>query len=289
MIILKSIGAFFVKIWRWIKETAWVQPLLIVGAIFGIIFSIPYITKYFESLNSGTSSSVYLNAKVTLQGEGYGNDRELSPVDKLTNSVIKGSTFSGISETGSKEAAAEYGEKFFLVYVGESCTQCATDAPGFSTLSDLWKESYVPTDGRDLKMYTIFSDETSSNDSDYEGKDYDTAFKRYLYNYTDSFFLEAGQQLYDAPYRLNKSIADADYETFWNAGTEGDTSFKTPTVLLVDFSKEAADLGRCGVSEVIFNSLSGSDSYAKAQQLCDMWNHTDKSTTNPFSESYKNI
>ena len=37
MIILKAIGAFFVKIWRWIKDTAWVQPLLIVGAIFAAL------------------------------------------------------------------------------------------------------------------------------------------------------------------------------------------------------------------------------------------------------------
>lgn len=35
-----AIGRFFKKIWEWIKSTAWVQPLLIVAVIFGIIFSI---------------------------------------------------------------------------------------------------------------------------------------------------------------------------------------------------------------------------------------------------------
>ena len=48
MKILRVIGAFFVKIGRWIANTAWVQPLLIVGGIFGIIFSIPYIKKAIE-------------------------------------------------------------------------------------------------------------------------------------------------------------------------------------------------------------------------------------------------
>ena len=39
-----AIGRFFKKIWEWIKNTAWVQPLLIVAIIFGVIFSINPIT-----------------------------------------------------------------------------------------------------------------------------------------------------------------------------------------------------------------------------------------------------
>ena len=40
-IILKILS----RIWNWIKNTAWIQPLIIVGTVFGIIFSIPYTTK----------------------------------------------------------------------------------------------------------------------------------------------------------------------------------------------------------------------------------------------------
>ena len=43
MKVLSAIGAFFARIGRWIKETAWIQPLLIVGAIFAVIFAIPHI------------------------------------------------------------------------------------------------------------------------------------------------------------------------------------------------------------------------------------------------------
>ena len=43
MKVLRAIGAFFARIGRWIKETAWIQPLLIVGAIFAVIFAIPHI------------------------------------------------------------------------------------------------------------------------------------------------------------------------------------------------------------------------------------------------------
>ena len=85
MFILKSIGAFFVKIWRWIKETAWVQPLLIVGAIFAIIFSIPSITNAVSSWTKTTSGSWLLEYRVSLEGETYSQDS--SNADKLTKTV----------------------------------------------------------------------------------------------------------------------------------------------------------------------------------------------------------
>ena len=41
MYILKSLSAAFSRFWCWIRETAWVLPLLIVVGIFAVIFSIP--------------------------------------------------------------------------------------------------------------------------------------------------------------------------------------------------------------------------------------------------------
>ena len=62
MKLLKGIGNLFVKLWRWIKETAWVQPLLIVGGIFLIIFSIPYISNWVSSWFSADATTSYFNA-----------------------------------------------------------------------------------------------------------------------------------------------------------------------------------------------------------------------------------
>ena len=56
MVVLRAIGSFFAKIGRWIRDTAWVQPLLIVGGIFAIIFSIPYITKWVKTWGDSTSA-----------------------------------------------------------------------------------------------------------------------------------------------------------------------------------------------------------------------------------------
>ena len=66
---LKVIGTPFIKLWTWIKETAWVQPLLIVGIIFAIIFSIPSITSWVQSWNFGSDSYTFLkNNQLSLKG-----------------------------------------------------------------------------------------------------------------------------------------------------------------------------------------------------------------------------
>ena len=88
MFILKAIGSLFVKLWRWIKETAWVQPLLIVGAIFALIFSIPSITSWVGSWDFSTENSYYLSKKLTLESEGD-DDTSSSAADVFTNSLYK--------------------------------------------------------------------------------------------------------------------------------------------------------------------------------------------------------
>jgi len=74
MVVLRAISGFFVKIGRWIKETAWIQPLLIVGGIFAIIFSIPYISNWVSSwfTDSNAASGFYKDYKVSLEGADKG-------------------------------------------------------------------------------------------------------------------------------------------------------------------------------------------------------------------------
>lgn len=59
MKILKKIGNFFVKIWQWFKETAWIQVLLIVGVVIGVVVSIPPIVKGITKLVDGTHKNTF--------------------------------------------------------------------------------------------------------------------------------------------------------------------------------------------------------------------------------------
>lgn len=77
--ILNAIGGFFKKIGRWIKETAWIQPLLIVGAIFGLIMSIKPIANFINDITTVESESnfyksnlkdyEFINNKIEKNGE----------------------------------------------------------------------------------------------------------------------------------------------------------------------------------------------------------------------------
>ena len=105
MVVLRAIGAFFVKIGRWIKETALVQPLLIVGGIFAIIFTIPYIVKWVGSWFEVNEATAYYNKfNLSINGENSKGDQ----------------LFSYLQGEKTDELKKKYGEKFFITFVSEN-------------------------------------------------------------------------------------------------------------------------------------------------------------------------
>ena len=70
MKVLSAIGRFFARIGRWIKETAWIQPLLIVGAIFAVIFAIPHIINGVKGWfnDSDSTNAFYAQYRLSLSG-----------------------------------------------------------------------------------------------------------------------------------------------------------------------------------------------------------------------------
>ena len=97
------------------------------------------------------------------------------------------------------------------------------------------------------------------------------------------FFSYVGPELQEAPFKTNNSVSDSNYEHI--TMPEIDT-FDVPTVFLVDFSEEAWNAGRYGISEAIW-TLSGSNNYDKANMLLNMWNHFNGATDNIFSSAYQ--
>ncbi|MCQ2742171.1 MAG: hypothetical protein MJ239_02590 [Bacilli bacterium] len=274
MKILKAIGGLFVKLWHWIKETAWVQPLLIVGAIFAIIFSIPHFSKWIGQFTFTDNDAYYVQFQKSLNLETKG-EQNMSEADKLTTSIYEGSFEDKIDES--------YGKKFFVIYVSKECTDCANAQSGFETLVSGWNSSYAPDKaGEQFKMYSIFADEESSTDD--TDPDH-SAFERYLVNFTE-FFEEAGGRLEERPYRDNANLTESQDYSYFEKSDED--NFKTPTILLVDYTDEAKAANVAGVSEILFG-VKGSNKNEKAKLLWNMWNHLetdDDAKTNPFSEFY---
>ncbi len=297
MILLKAIGAFFVKIWHWIKETAWVQPLLIVGAIFAIIFSIPYITKWAQSFSGEGSGQFFKNYDVSINNEEFVPNKVVTDGDKLAQSLYKYDEMAyadaeskATTTSDYKEITDAYGEKFFLVFYKKDNSSSDNIESGLRYLKENWNNASYNLYANDetFKLWAIDTTYTSDNDSDYTTTGDSNAFNRFLYT-NASLFQSAGPQLYTAPYRTRANVSETSYDQFALNNTSSSTSnalsdFPLPTVCLVDFSAKALSQGRGGLSEVLF-SVTGDSELNRAQLLLNMWNHTDAySTTNLFTK-----
>lgn len=232
------IGKAFGKLWTWIKETAWVQPLLIVGVIFGVIFSITPITQWIQDLSSNQKSAetYYKKYRKSLEGE------ETSDADKLLQAVV--------------DESSSYGKKFFIIFVSEGCLACENLQPAVELLRTKTSRFYDPNVGEAFKFYTINLSETTKNDDNYTKN----AFNRLFERHTDFFTLakDVGE---DSWYNL---------ETPANRFTNlAEGNIETPTLLLYDLTDSSPVKG---LSEVLFG-VPGNGRNAQAEVLADAWMH----------------
>lgn len=255
---MKPIGMFFRKIfgglWNWIKETAWVQPLLIVGTIFAIIFSIPTITEWVngiaESINS--PESYYRNYQKKLEGE------EDSDAQKLIDAMM--------------EDSDAFGEKFMLIFVQKDCQFCKDAQPGLKELLDNTSRYYgtqeidsiTPVTKEQFgtfKFYTIFIDETY----DFAEDETTTPFERFLLRNTD-FLERTAEVARNSAYKVNGQLNETQIESL-ESGEKN--AISTPTAIMYDLSDNSPEVG---ISELLI-SIPGANLYDKAVTLSDAWMH----------------
>lgn len=294
MNILKAINASFTKFWRWIKETAWVQPLLIVGGIFAIIFSISKFNSWFSTMAVGSTSSYFTSYRLALENEGKAGYE--TDADKITSTINDYSfeeydTYENFrAALDEKKVIETYGEKYYLLLVSSECEGCQNAQNAFEILTANWNtDKFKIEDNGSFRMHAIFTDEASTNDKDYTLEEDQKAFTRYVKKFDElDLWTRAAGRLEEVPYRENKSISVTKYENMENADS---ASWETPTIFFVDWSKAAFEAGRAGLSEVLFGFTTGLDNYERATLLQQMWNHFPqtpdaKDNTNPFRAEY---
>lgn len=283
MFILRAIGRFFARIGRWIKETAWIQPLLIVGGIFAIIFSIPYITKWVGSWFSSESAAekFYSSYETSLKKA----EEHKSDVDKLFDYLDHYE-----KNTATQAEKNTYGEKFFIMLVQESCSSCEERYGGFKALKENWgKGSFDNLDG-EFKLHTIYVDSVNSDGDNLFEEVYNRDVVSRIFEDTISYM---GGEYGEHPYKENGANA-SNYVNELNNLTDP-KNISTPTLFLIDLTDKApAWTSTYGVREVLFNFeyTDGSDDIARARTLRNAWTNdwmedSIKSTDNVFSSKYK--
>jgi hypothetical protein len=256
---MKSIGSFFSRVfggfWGWIKETAWVQPLLIVGIIFSVIFSIPTISEWVQGIaeNINSAESYYRNYQRKLEGE------EDSQAQKLIDAMM--------------EESDEFGEKFMLAFVQVNCQFCTDVQPAFKLLQEDASRFYGTNETSEglvgvtkqefgtFKFYTIFIDEEFSFPED----ETTTPFQRFL-NRNEAFLERTADVARNSWYFINGFIDDARIETLEGGETN---AIPTPTVIMYDLSTTSPEVG---ISELVI-SVPGASSFDKATFLSNAWMH----------------
>ena len=263
MVVLSAIAAFFKKIWDWIKQTAWIQPLLIVGIIFGVIFSIPAIVNAIKSAQEEASATENYYHKYQLSLEGG----EESAADKATNALYK--AMDNPSEENVAAVKEEFGtDKFFFTYVSDTCENCLQAKYGFDYLEKNWNTpGFYVGEGSEFKIVSIFTDEYTSQTTSNK-----TAFVQYMERFPN-FFELAAEAAQNTDYYILGKLSDADIDALAEAHPD---NFLTPTILLVDFTKDSPQQG---VSEVMFG-VEGDSDKDKAELLLHCWNHSEEFSVN---------
>ena len=262
MVVLAAIGRFFKKIWDWIKQTAWIQPLLIVGIIFGVIFSIRPIVDAIEAAKiQGNSAETYYyndNHFFTLSGG------EKSAADKLSYRIAE--------KMDDPTKTVNYGtgtDKFFVAFVNKKGSSDAMK-DGFQYLEKKMNVDpyFKADDSKPFKLVTIFVDEvTSETDTDKK----ESAFYKYLGRHFD-LWADIGSRAEKTGYYLNNKLDDNRLQEL-SLGEE--SAFSNPVVMLVESTitpELASKEYKPGVTEIMFD-VEGTGADGKAKTLLDCWNH----------------
>lgn len=143
------------KIWRWICETAWIQPLLIVGLIFAVVFSIPSISSWINDLSKSQSNYEFYNKKAmsatTLLDAYNDEDGHYANID---------------DEEGN----------FLLVFVKKGCDNCEKSENAFKVFME--KDGWI--DGKSNKvepkvyfLYVNYDKDSSSKKEKAKAKEFE--------------------------------------------------------------------------------------------------------------------
>lgn len=278
--VLKIIATPFIKLWTWIKETAWVQPLLIVGIIFAVIFSIPSITSWVQSWDFGSDTYTYLK------------DHQLS-LEGLTDQDSNGEAAEFFKGFNAAQDAWQNGDKdtarnSLRNYVGDAnkmmffvVNEDDTAANVNETLNYLVNESWTRVTSFDDKapafqFSTIFADQTIETDDNTYADHSPFDFLFNLPEYQE-FIIQAASVAKTGPYYRNRVSKNEDISSIEssadNLPSPDSYSSTVPYYLIIDLTD--ANTTQNIITNVFFE-VTGEDKYSRADFVAHAWTNTEE-------------
>lgn len=282
MFVLRAIGRFFAKIGRWIRDTAWVQPLLIVGGIFAIIFSIPKIVEMVDKMNeeSNAAQTFFENKMISSQGES-GRVSEGSSLDKYLSILEnKDNTYKSADAAYAevKDVLKLNGEKRFFVLFVDKTASCDSLYTGLNYLKNNWdnKEFQDLKAKGDFAYRTIYIDAVDK---------YDSTKNLFTDAYDRHNFETFATDLYSTKFAENKKY-DLENGDHYDTLATSASGFSAGTILFFDYESPAYNNVKTYGLRSCFTSsdVAGSTEYERAQNLAKAWNESEYSV---FGDNYE--
>ena len=278
--VLKVIGTPFIKLWTWIKETAWVQPLLIVGIIFAVIFSIPSITSWVQSWNFGSDTYTFLqNKKLSL--EGMTDVPSGQAADFFSSYVSAREKWSNDDKEGARNDMKAYvgdSNKMILFFVAEDDTGASVNEAANYLVNEGWSNLVTAEfpEAPAFQYEAIFTDQTidlGDDDDTYKDKNpfaYLWQSADYQQFVEDAYFVTTV-----SPYYIN--LEEASAKTTLKNNAENIVSSSNYTSNLAYYV--TIDLTDTNTTDNIitnvFFEITGADKYEKAEFLSEAWTNSE--------------
>ena len=278
--VLKVIGTPFIKLWTWIKETAWVQPLLIVGIIFAVIFSIPSITSWVQSWNFGSDTYTFLqNKKLSL--EGMTDVPSGQAADFFASYVSAREKWNNDDKEGARNDMKAYvgdSNKMILFFVAEDDTGASVNEAANYLVNEGWSNLVTAEfpESPAFQYQAIFTDQTidlGDDDDTYKDKNpfaYLWQSANYQQFVEDAYFVTTV-----SPYYIN--LEEASAKTTLKNNAENIVSSSNYTSNLAYYV--TIDLTDTNTTDNIitnvFFEITGADKYEKAEFLSEAWTNSE--------------
>lgn len=271
----RKLATPFIAIGRWIKETAWVQPLLIVGVLFAIIFSIPSISKAIKDANAETDVEWYTAKQLKLDDVAT---KESQVNEFLEEYINAQEAWSKGNNDEAKNIMKKYSEseKFVLFFVQSDCQACEDTQEACEYVIDNWDALINNEEGKEYQPFeyqSIICDQEIEDKKEYEKRkpfDYlygDGNWFQFIYDAIDagthSNYYRFGKEATTIQNNLN-SIIQAD-----SSSASFSSNFQTPMIVEFNLNSEENKTEYI-ISNIIFK-LDGDDVYARSEFLVNMW------------------
>jgi len=274
----KKFASPFVAVGRWVKDTAWVQPLLIVGVIFGIIFSIPSISKAIQEATAETDIEWYALKQLSLDGTANKD----SAADTFFEDYVKAQEYwSENNHDEARNVMKKYSneDRFILFFVQSDCSTCEDTQEAAEYLVDNWDaliNNETSATYMGFSYQSIICDQVVENNEQYETR------KPFEYLYGNSNYY---QFIYDANTAGTKS-------NYYRFGTESSTiksnlenlvkldeasqtfssNFQTPMIVEINLTED--NKSEYIISNILYK-LIGDDVYERSEFLVKLWKRKD--------------